>query len=102
MKLIKVMIGDAEVDLSDVNESWINQQINRRRQDGIEVCVQVKINQDDLNMVLSTPTCQNTAGAHRAPNNHERRLFELWNKMGLNSHGFSSGNLIAFLKQLPL
>jgi len=57
LKLIKVMIGDAEVDLSDVNESWINQQINRRRQDGIEVCVQVKINQDDLNMVLSTPTC---------------------------------------------
>lgn len=102
LTLVKVIIGNTEVNLSDVNESWINLQINRRRRDGIEVCVQAKIHEGDLNLILSTPTCQKTPGSFRAPNNHERRLFELWNKMGLNSHGFTGGNLIAFLKQLQL
>jgi hypothetical protein len=34
-----VRIGDETRSLADANESWINQQINRRRADGQNVCV---------------------------------------------------------------
>lgn len=100
MVLISIKIGDAEINLSDVNESLINQQINRRRRDGIDVCIKVEIHEDDLNLILSTPSCQKAAGGCRPPNKHERMVFELWDKFGLNTNNFTGGKLIAFLKQL--
>lgn len=46
--MINVKIGDTERELNSISESWINQQINRRRADGHSVCVReslsVKIN----------------------------------------------------------
>ncbi len=54
--MIRVRIGETEKDLQNVDESWINQQINRRRADGISVCVRVIIKDRDLDMALSTPT----------------------------------------------
>ena len=97
--MIRVRIGDAERELSIVSESWVNQQINRRRADGQNVCVRVIIRQDQLNMTLSTPSCQKGSGG-RPPNRHEEQIFTLWEKRGLNKDQFTGGNLIAFLKQL--
>jgi len=54
--MITVRIGETEKELGQVDESWINQQINRRRADGITVCVRVFIKKHDVDMVLSTPT----------------------------------------------
>ena len=39
--MVRVRIGSTEHELSAVDESWINQQINRRKADGINACVQV-------------------------------------------------------------
>lgn len=89
-----------ERELACADESWINQQINRRRADGQVVCVRVNIQKDDLNMGLSTPTCGSMCGGGRPPNNREKRVFDLWDQRGLNDVEFTGGSLVAFLKQL--
>lgn len=98
--MIRIRIGDQEKEFESADESWINQQINRRRADGLAVCVKVTIHIGDLNMVLITPTCANASGGGRAPTAHEQEIFELWNRLGLDSANFTGGNVIAFLKQL--
>jgi len=54
--MIRIRIGETEKNLENVEENWINQQINRRRADGISVCVRVIVKNLDIDMVLSTPT----------------------------------------------
>jgi hypothetical protein len=97
--MIKIRIDETEMDISSADESWINQQINRRRADGLSVCVRVTIKEGDLDMILSTPTCPSTGGG-RPPRPHEQETFNLWNQRGLGERNFTGGNLIAFLKQL--
>lgn len=99
--MIIVTIGGESRDINDANESWINQQINRRRKDGQSVCVVVSVKTSGVDMRLSTPGCSDFAGGGgRAPNENERELFDLWDKRGLNRPDFTGGNLIAFLKQI--
>lgn len=97
--MITVRIGNTEKELREVRESWINEQLNRRRRDSGSTCVQVTIDKPPLNMVLAAPGCSTTGGG-RAPNDRERRIFELWEKHKLRSSDFTGGNLIAFLRQI--
>jgi hypothetical protein len=98
--MIRIQIGDAEMDLGNVDESWINQQINRRRGDGLVVCVKVTVKDGDLDMILATPTCGPGGGQARPPRPHEKSVFDLWNQQGLNDANFTGGKLVAFLKKL--
>lgn len=98
--MITITIGNETKNYADVTESWIAQQINRRRQDGQNICVDILINTSGLNLRLTTPGCAGGGGGGRPPTDREQRLFDLWNKHDLNSAGFTGGSLIAFLKQL--
>ena len=98
--MINIRIGNEERKLEDAEESWINQQINRRRAAGESICVRVRIKDDHLDLILQTPTCPSGGGGGRTPNPHEREIIDIWNKLGLNKAHFAGGNLIAFLKQL--
>ena len=85
----------------DIDEQWINQQINRRRESGVDVFVRVTIHQGILNMILSTPNCPGGGGggSGRPPNQQEHAVYNLWSSRGLDAPNFTGGNLIAFLKQ---
>lgn len=98
--MISVKVGNDEKPLDDASSGWITQQIERRRRDGIAVCVVVSIKTADLNMHLSTPECAGSAGGGRPPNARERAVLELWQKQGLNESGFAAGHVVAFLAQL--
>ncbi len=98
--MIRIRIGETEKEFGSADESWINQQINRRRAEGQTVCVRVTVHEGDLNMVLSTPSCVTSGGGGRPPSPREKELFDLWNQRGLNDTDFTGGNLVAFLKQL--
>lgn len=98
--MIKIRIGEAEMELGSADESWMNQQINQRRADGLTVCVRVIVKEGDLDMILSTPACGVSGGSVRPPRPHEKIVFDLWNQRGLNDANFTGGNLVAFLKQL--
>ena len=98
--MIKIRIVNDERELAYADEHWVNQQINQRRADGQSVCVRVIINEGDLNIVLSTPTCGASGGSSRPPNHREKEVLGLWNQRRLNDVDFTGGNLVAFLKQL--
>lgn len=72
--MITVRIGGAERPLSEATESWVNEQVGRRRNDGVAVCVQIRIDVGTVTMVLSTPACAGTGGGGRPPNDTERRI----------------------------
>lgn len=96
--MVKIKIGGEERNIENVEANWINQQINRRREDGQQVCVQVRIRTDSFDLTLATPTCGGRGG--RTPQPHEQEIFDLWKKRGLNESDFTGGNLVAFIKQL--
>lgn len=99
--MIVVTIGSDSRSGSEITESWVTQQINRRRRDGAPLCVVVKINESSLNMTLRTVDCPKLGGSGgRPPNADERRVFERWEKLHLSSPDFTGGNLLAFLKQV--
>lgn len=98
--MISITIGQETRTLGDDTEQWINQQITRRGRDGGSLCVQVKIDQPPLNMVLSTPQCSGSGGGSRLPTDQEQAIFDLWARRGLNQRDFTGGSLISFLKQL--
>lgn len=98
--MITITIGQETRALGDATEQWINQQIARRHRDGGSLCVQVKIEKPPLNMLLSTPQCSRNGFGGRPPSEQEQRIFELWDRRGLNQHDFTGGNLVAFLNQL--
>ncbi len=60
--MVKIRIGTSERDLREIDESWINQQVNLRRNDGVTVCARVTIHDDMVNMVLSTADCPEMGG----------------------------------------
>lgn len=95
--MIKVRVGDDEKYLQDLNEGWVNKQLNRGRRGNEPVCVQVTISEPPVDMVLSTPGCPSGPGGSRALRTREREILELWGKHKLNNPDFAGGNLLAFL-----
>ena len=67
----------------DIDEQWINQQINRRKDSGQPVFVRVIIQQGDINISLATPGFPGgRVGTPRPLKPMERAVVDLWNKRG--------------------
>lgn len=99
--MVTIQIGTETRGLGDASPSWINEQISRRRSDSLTVCVQVRVQEPGLDLILRTPTCGGMGGGGgRAPNERERMAFELWDRLHLNEASFTGGNVTAFLQQL--
>ena len=97
---ITITIGSERRDLDEADPSWIATQINRRRAEGVTVCVRVEVLTGDLNLALTQPGCSSGGGVGRPPNRREQQIFDLWNEMGLNTAGFAGGQVIAFVKRV--
>ena len=97
--MITVCLDMTETPLSELSESWLIEQIRRRRADSAPICIRVKINVPEINAVLATAGCPG-GGNGRPPNPAEKRVLDLWGHHNLNEDGFAPGQLIAFLKQI--
>lgn len=99
--MYKIQIGSNEKQLNEASESWINHQVQERRQSGQPVCARITLKNDCVDMILSTPQCGGAGGGGgRQPRCKESEIFALWNDRHLNQNDWAAGNLIAFLKQL--
>jgi hypothetical protein len=101
--VITVEIGSSSRQVNDprdVDESWVNQQIHRRKADAQRVCVRVTIHCDSVNVILASADCGGVGGAGRPPNTQEERIFDLWNRCGMRQPDVEPHNLIAFLNAL--
>lgn len=99
--MIKIKIGEDERLIDDIDAYWINQEINFRRLEGQFVCVIITIHEKDISLVLATTNCPHDVGggSTRLLTPNEEEVGKLWNRLGLNKDDFSSGNVVAFLKQ---
>jgi len=98
--MITIKIDTVEQQFDDFDESWVLQQINRRRHEGDPVCVVVKIDEPNVKMILATKECRNAGGAARTLTREEEKVVERWRKHRLDEPDFAGGELLAFLKQL--
>ncbi len=101
--MINLKIGASERrfnNTGDIDESWINQQINGLKRDGQLSCIRLSINEGSVNLSLATIDCASSGGSNRPPNRDESRIFDLWRELGLEGKNFQSGNLIAFFKRV--
>lgn len=98
--MTRIQIGNTERNLQDADPNWINEQINGLKRDGKSVCVRVFVKEDGVDLMISTPGCPSSGGGSRRPTPREQGIFDLWDKLHLNKHDFSAGNVMAFLKQL--
>jgi hypothetical protein len=100
--MIRVEIGNSERTLEEASERWINQQVDRRRRDGVPVCVRVHIQkrERDVDFTLITADCPHTGSGERRLSIEEQEIFRLWNRLGLGDPDFTGNQLVAFLKQI--
>src|SRR5689334_14759491 len=98
--MVKVFVGNDEMDWKSIDQHWLCNQISRRRDDGQEVCVRVRIEEPNVNLALSTPGWSSFGGGGRPPNHREREVIDLWDKLHLNERQYTCGNVNAFLQQL--
>lgn len=100
--MITLTIGNSQRRIagrSDVEEGWINQQVNGRRADGQTVCVRVLIEHGPINFTLGSAGCP-AGGGGGSLGREEQRLVDLWLERGLGRADFTGGNVVAFLHQL--
>lgn len=98
--MVTVKIGNIEKEIDDVEANWINQQINRRREEKEPVCVRVNIKESIANISFATLDCPRGRGAKFRLNTTEEKILELWKKFKLDTKEFTGGNLVAFVEQL--
>lgn len=98
--MILISVGNEQVAADEFTGGWLLEQLNRRERDGGNLCARVSIGEGDVDMAVSTPECGRSGGGGRAARPTERRIFDLWDQLGLNEAGWEPGKLIAFVKRV--
>lgn len=98
---VALRIGAEEKQWCSVTETWIRDQLERRRAGGQNVCVQLIVRGGEINLLFSSPGCGSGGGGGRSVlKPAESRILEIWNEMHLNSADFSAGNVFAMLRRV--
>lgn len=100
MEFGTITIAAETRSLDQAEEAWITQQINRRKRDGLDVCVAISLKATDVDLRFATPSCGGSGGGARPLSARERRIVELWVSHRLDTSEFSGGEVVSFLKQL--
>lgn len=59
--MVSVQVGGIEKDWGSVDQHWLCNEINGRRDDGQSVCVRVRIQERDVDLSLTTPAAPRAA-----------------------------------------
>lgn len=98
---VTVQVGDTTLDLSEVTQSWLDDQISRRKRDNAPLCVIVRVQEAGLDVILATQACNSGGGGGvRAPYPREKQIIDLWNERNLSPGDFSAGHFYSFIQHL--
>ena len=93
--MIKVTIGDMQREFesrSDIEEAWINQQIERRRSEtGQEPGVRVHVAVGSMNVTFASAACAREGGGDRPLSPLESSLLALWQELDLGGRALVGG-----------
>ncbi len=98
--MIEIDINGQKYSASEINKGFLNEQICRRQDDGLPVCIRIHIDQNGIDISLSCGECGGGGGGGRSPTSAEQEIFDLWNKLGCGGGEINPGKLIAFLNQV--
>lgn len=97
---MRIIIGPSERDINNIDPNWINEQVKRRRNEGVPVCIRILIDEGNINLSLATSDYPSSRGPRRTLTRAENEVLSLREKLHLNESNFLSGNLVALIKQL--
>ena len=98
--MIRVRIAGEQREGDEIDPSWINQQINRRRAQRLPVCVEVII-ESHFNLSLCSAECQGwPTNRDWQPNSEQQKVIDLWREAGINGSDFQGSDLRHFLNQI--
>ena len=101
--MITLRIGEAEREWQspdDVEPAWIAEQIRRRRQDGLAVCVYTRVEFPGIDIGMVAGECSRSYGSGPPPNEDEARILALWSNRVNRNLRIEPGELVAFFEQL--
>jgi hypothetical protein len=101
--MIDVKIGGTEhswTSAGQIDDGWVNGRIRELHATDNNVCVLVRIEQEQINLVLATPGCPAGDAYPRRLTTDEQHVVELWKDRGLEKRGFGPEQVIAFFRQL--
>src|SRR5688572_19482997 len=90
---IAVRINGSEYGVSEIEVSWLHQQIDARRRAGETVCIVVTAHSDGANITLATPGCASGGGGTREPNRLESEILQRWRELVTEKGDFTAGNV---------
>ena len=94
--MIGVSIGSEQRDLRDVTSAWLRSSLDHLRHAGPKVCVKVRIDVGEIDMILTTVGCPCGDGA-RPFRGEEKKIFETWKSKRLDTDQFTPRDLEEFL-----
>ena len=95
--MLSVKINEDELHGSDLTQEWITNQISKRRKAQQLICVRVRIQSGDADLVLQTPECAKFGGVARGLTNTESKLVAAWHEFGMQDGAYQIKGLLAFL-----
>ncbi len=102
--MITITIGESVPrkweDVSGIDRSWINQQINKRLKDGSQPCIEVLLEGENATIRVATPECGGGGGGGRPPNATEQEIIENWRDRVLSKDPIVGGHVISFLESI--
>lgn len=95
--MITIKIGTSERRGREINERWIQDQINTQKRKGEDVCVRVKINCTGVDLTFSTENVDNMKDwKPRSYSKKEELVIDEWMKKGIPTKTVHPGMVVSF------
>ena len=87
-------------DIPPIDAGWLRDRIRELRSRKMPVCVTIRIKSPPVDILLKTPGCPSVPERTRRTRPEEDRLFDLWERGGMNREDFEIDQLISFVREI--
>lgn len=79
-------------------QAWVRDEVRAREAAGAYVCVRVKVETPDVDLVFPCGACGSGSGKRPRLSPAAQRLVDLWRSLGLDEWDLEMGALVRFVK----